>query len=243
VTLRIGGLAELTGVTTKAIRHYHRIGLLPPARRLPNGYRDYGLADAVRVLRIRRLAELGMSLAEVADSLAGDAGRDMREILTELDDDLARTEAAIKARRASIATLLAQDDPTVPNEIRSLTALFGGRPGERLVAELLAPMTGATGLYQQVAADPDLTARFEGLTRRFDALSQVPADDPAVAALVAEAADLGPAVAALLPPELHDSPGDPAAAEALRDAVTADLSPAQTRCLTLMFETWQRNTR
>jgi len=41
VALRIGELAELAGVTTRTIRHYHRIGLVPEPQRAGNGYRCY----------------------------------------------------------------------------------------------------------------------------------------------------------------------------------------------------------
>ncbi|BAJ27062.1 MULTISPECIES: MerR family DNA-binding transcriptional regulator [Kitasatospora] len=57
--MRIGELARLAGVTTKAVRYYESLGLLAPAR-LANGYRDYGEHD-VRVTReIRTLGRLGI---------------------------------------------------------------------------------------------------------------------------------------------------------------------------------------
>jgi DNA-binding transcriptional MerR regulator len=49
--MRIGELAGLVGISTRAIRHYHDVGLA----------------------RVRRLTELGLSLDEVGDALAGDA--------------------------------------------------------------------------------------------------------------------------------------------------------------------------
>ena len=91
--MRIGKLAELVGISTRAVRHYHRVGLLPEPARRANGYREYSLRDAVELARIRRLVEVGLSLAEVADVLAGDADRDLTEILRELDAALAGQEA------------------------------------------------------------------------------------------------------------------------------------------------------
>ena len=101
--MRIGEIAALVGVTTRAVRHYHHLGLLPEPERRPNGYRDYSLRHAVVLARIRRLTELGLGLAEVRDVLADDAGRELAEVLQELDDDLARQEAAIGARRDRLA--------------------------------------------------------------------------------------------------------------------------------------------
>ncbi|SCD36113.1 DNA-binding transcriptional regulator, MerR family, partial [Streptomyces sp. SolWspMP-sol7th] len=108
--MRIGELAAVAGVSTRAVRHYHRIGLLPEPARQPNGYREYGLRDAVELARVRRLTELGLSLDEVRDVLADDAGKDLAEILTELDADLARQEETIRRRRARLRDLLAQAD-------------------------------------------------------------------------------------------------------------------------------------
>ena len=67
--MRIGELADLVGVSTRTIRHYHHVGVLPEPARTAIGYREYGLADAVRLVRARRLTDLGLSLEEVADVL------------------------------------------------------------------------------------------------------------------------------------------------------------------------------
>src|SRR5215472_8493243 len=99
--MRIGELAELVGISTRAIRHYHHLGLLPEPARKANGYREYSLRDAVELARVRRLTELGLSLDEVGDALARDAGRDLVEILRELDADLARQEAGLPQRRGT----------------------------------------------------------------------------------------------------------------------------------------------
>ena len=53
----------LVGISTRAIRHYHHVGLLPAPRKA-NGYREYSLRDAVELARVRRLTELGLSLDE-----------------------------------------------------------------------------------------------------------------------------------------------------------------------------------
>ncbi|WP_328428130.1 MerR family transcriptional regulator [Streptomyces sp. NBC_00443] len=104
--MRIGELAAAVGVTTRTVRHYHHQGLLPEPERRPNGYREYTLRHAVVLARIRRLTELGLGLAEVRDVLAEDAGKDLVEVLTELDEDLARQEAAIRERRVRLRVLL-----------------------------------------------------------------------------------------------------------------------------------------
>jgi DNA-binding transcriptional MerR regulator len=82
--VRIGELAGLVGISTRAIRHYHRIGLLAEPERKANGYREYSLRDAVELARVRRLTELGLSLDEVGDALAGDASSDTATLLRQL---------------------------------------------------------------------------------------------------------------------------------------------------------------
>ena len=61
--MRIGELGERAGVTPRALRHYEELGLLP-ARRLANGYREYGEHDLALVAEIHRLVELGFALEE-----------------------------------------------------------------------------------------------------------------------------------------------------------------------------------
>src|SRR5215472_15527562 len=88
--MRIGELASLVGISTRAIRYYHHVGLLPEPLRKANGYREYSLRDAVELARVRRLTELGLSLDDVGDALAHDADRDLVEILRELGARLAQ---------------------------------------------------------------------------------------------------------------------------------------------------------
>lgn len=67
--MRSKELADLAGVTVRTLRHYHQMGLLPEPPRADNGYRTYGALDLARVLRIKRLASLGMSLQQVKRAL------------------------------------------------------------------------------------------------------------------------------------------------------------------------------
>ena len=45
--LTIGQLASYTGVTVRAVRHYHQIGLLPEPDRDASGYRRYGATAGI----------------------------------------------------------------------------------------------------------------------------------------------------------------------------------------------------
>ncbi|WP_369388857.1 MerR family transcriptional regulator [Streptomyces sp. CG1] len=191
--MRIGELAAAVGVTTRTVRHYHQLGLLPEPERRPNGYRHYTLRHAVVLARIRRLTELGLGLAEVRDVLAKDAGKDLVEVLTELDEDLARQEAEIRERRQRLRELLTTgelpaDGPLSPEladllgalpgsdspmaaKDREILALIdtGAAPEER--ERLLAALRGALD-------DPDVLTRTREAYALLDALENAAPDDP-----------------------------------------------------------------
>ncbi|MDY6213582.1 MAG: MerR family transcriptional regulator [Schaalia hyovaginalis] len=66
--MRVKEMADLAGTTTRTVRHYHALGLLPvPAAR--GLQRDYGFEHLARLMRIRWLAASGLSLDRVAQIL------------------------------------------------------------------------------------------------------------------------------------------------------------------------------
>lgn len=67
--MRIGVLARLLGLNPKTIRYYEAIGLLPPARRSPSGYRQYDDDTRLRLAFIARSKAIGLSLAEIKEIL------------------------------------------------------------------------------------------------------------------------------------------------------------------------------
>jgi DNA-binding transcriptional MerR regulator len=64
----INQLAQRSGVSTRALRHYDRLGLLP-SRRLDNGYRDFEEHAVEQVRRIRVLLDIGLGLEAVEQIL------------------------------------------------------------------------------------------------------------------------------------------------------------------------------
>jgi DNA-binding transcriptional MerR regulator len=65
-------IAELAGTTVRAVRHYHEVGLLAEPERRANGYKQYGVAHLIHVLRIKRLTDLGFSLSQAYADLLQD---------------------------------------------------------------------------------------------------------------------------------------------------------------------------
>jgi len=84
--LSASAAAARLGVSVKALRLYERHGLVAPER-TPAGYRVYGPDELARAADIVALRALGLSLAQVASVLGGDA--------RSLDDALAAHEAAL----------------------------------------------------------------------------------------------------------------------------------------------------
>lgn len=64
-------VARLAGTTSRTLRHYGDIGLLPATRVAGNGYRYYDADAVVRLQRILLLRELGLGLASIAEVLRG----------------------------------------------------------------------------------------------------------------------------------------------------------------------------
>ncbi len=76
-TLRIGEVAELTGVTPRTIRYYEEIGLLGgEAERAHGKHRVYTEADVERLQEIVRLRDLlGLSLEQLSQLLEAESAR------------------------------------------------------------------------------------------------------------------------------------------------------------------------
>lgn len=68
--MRIGEVAELTGVSTKTIRFYEDSGLVPAPDRTHSGHRRYGKDTVDRLRFIRRCQTAGMTLTEVREIFA-----------------------------------------------------------------------------------------------------------------------------------------------------------------------------
>ena len=77
----IAEVAKFSGLTSRTLRHYDEIGLLPPAFVAANGYRYYGEDELLRLQRIMVLRELGLPLPRIAEVL--DAQTDRIEALRE----------------------------------------------------------------------------------------------------------------------------------------------------------------
>jgi DNA-binding transcriptional MerR regulator len=78
----IGEFAEMTGVSSKALRYYDEINLLQPSYVDPlTGYRYYDAEQLTRITLIRALRSLGMSTEELRPLVAKERDRNSRAAL------------------------------------------------------------------------------------------------------------------------------------------------------------------
>jgi DNA-binding transcriptional MerR regulator len=110
VRWRIGEVAKLTSVTTRALRYWEELGLLQPSSRTDGGERLYTPADLRRVTRIRDLQELlGFSLEEVKAVLnTGDI-----DVLDRVHSELKDGEVSSARRRELLDEAIAANDQLV----------------------------------------------------------------------------------------------------------------------------------
>ena len=108
--MRIGQLAQATGLSRDALRFYEKRGLLTP-QRSSNGYRSYP-AEAADWLRYVRTAQsLGFTLAEIEADLpllaAGDVSAEsLRDALRRKLDDITRRVEGLTALRDELSRRL-----------------------------------------------------------------------------------------------------------------------------------------
>ena len=114
--LTIGRLAAYAGVTIRAVRHYHQVGLLPEPERDASGYRTYDAAAVVRLIRIRTLAEAGVPLDRVRELLDADPAT-FGAATTEIDRHLRAQIRALQEHRRRIAQLGSGASLALPPEV------------------------------------------------------------------------------------------------------------------------------
>lgn len=145
--MRISDIAQAAGTTPRTVRHYHRLGLLDEPRRLANGYREYDLADLVRLMRVRWLASAGVPLGSVSSIVSATTDEAAAD---DLELDLTALIDSIEAERQVLATKSSRLQ-------EMLAAHRAGRPVSPLppgLALIFADLIGTE-------SDPAVRAEFE----------------------------------------------------------------------------------
>jgi len=196
--MRSKDIAELAGVTPRALRHYHQIGLLPEPPRDRNGYRHYGVPDLIRLLRIKSLAATGVALSDMPSFLKKIRGASANDLLAALDQQLLGQINRLQQQRQLVARL--RSDPNTPvtgldldqpfktlTDGRSESSTEAWREQLTLFSHLLSreDLAKLCAIYQRMAHE---SAEFLALGRKFDALGP-DSDEQDISALAKEYAD------------------------------------------------------
>lgn len=249
--LTISQLAAYAGVTVRAVRHYHQIGLLPEPERDASGYRRYGATAVVSLIKLRTLADAGVPLSQIGQMLEADAStfaEAVQRIDSHLHDEIERLETS----RKQIAQLTAGDSLALPPEVISyLDRLREIGASERMVEGerdgwILVAARWPDRIHEWMPGklaqldDPQVVRLYRALSEIFESDA---GDDPRLE----EAADIMAGLAEQaytsgeinLGEEAHDDlPFD------LLDALAVESDPRAERLLDLMRERgWARWTR
>lgn len=108
--MNIGQASQASGVSQRMIRHYEKIGLIPPAPRRDSGYRDYSEADVHRLHFIANARDLGFPIEEIGTllDLWNDRDRSSAEVkalATSRAEELERKAKALDAMRRTLLDL------------------------------------------------------------------------------------------------------------------------------------------
>jgi DNA-binding transcriptional MerR regulator len=114
--ITIGQLAAYAGVTVKAVRHYHKRGLLEEPPRDSSGYRRYTADHAIDLIKIKTLAEAGVPLARIKELLTAEPDR-FATAMAEIDRILKKRAEELVRTRERIANLSGGDRLFVSAEV------------------------------------------------------------------------------------------------------------------------------
>lgn len=143
-TVSIKDVAARAGVSADTIRHYERIGALPPAPRTAGGYRRYSEAAIAQVAVVRNAVRLGFPLKDLAAFFHARAQgrppcRSVRAAGQRLLEGMDRQIDELTAARGELAHMLGRWDDALASTpdggaahlLASLAELPAGPAGRR----------------------------------------------------------------------------------------------------------------
>lgn len=117
----IGEAAEASGLSVRAIRHYEKVGVIPPPRRhdgnaRTGGNRLYSAQDLLRLRFVRQARHLDLGLdeirrlLEIAEETCPSQHPDYRRILTGHLETVTRRIGELSDLQARLTALLSKDE-------------------------------------------------------------------------------------------------------------------------------------
>ena len=246
--LTISQLAAYAGVTVRAVRHYHQIGLLPEPERDRSGYRTYDAAAVVRLIRIRTLADAGVPLAHVQELLDA-SPEEFADEVQQIDKELRAEIRRLQGNRERLARLAAGEHLALPRSVvdyldrlRSLGVEERYIELERdawimIAAQIPHEIDAVIAKKHEELDDPDMVKLYRLLSAALD----WSVDDPRIV----EIADILERlmIRAVEAGELGDDDFDDPFVELL-DAATVESAPVAERLLAILQERgWKGWTR
>ena len=113
--MKIGKIAQASGLSPSGVRYYEEQGLIAPATRMANGYRDYPESAIESLRMIQQAQSFGFSLKEIMEALpaggigalrCGDVLALLERKLVEVDRHV---ELALAARKRIVDAIEAVD--------------------------------------------------------------------------------------------------------------------------------------
>jgi DNA-binding transcriptional MerR regulator len=202
--VKIGDAASFVGITPRAVRHYHEIGLLPEPERGSDNRRRYGYDEMIRLLWIRKMADAGVALDDIRDAFAettpprADSDNDVAGVLERLEESLTLKEAELQRQRAAVEQMRTRGSRMgllsdfVTDRFASLPAgsLRRADLDNLLVIErVFGPLGAAVNAsrYIALATHPNLREESDRVDAAEEALDDtIAVDDPRVAQVAAE---------------------------------------------------------
>lgn len=200
--LSVTKVAEVAGLTPRAVRYYHSIGLVPEPPRDNSGYRRYGGKEVIELVRVARLRALGMplpaiaervhasesgdvSLAAALDALADEVDAEIAELIATRDRlrDMARSEAFDQPVKALTHALQDQGVLGPTDDLRT------SEKWAAAVLDAVHPegMSGVLAEARRLFADANFITALGPLRRRLGKLGPKSTDEE-MAALAADVA-------------------------------------------------------
>ena len=146
MSLSVGQVSRLAGITVRTLHHYDEIGLLSPGERTHAGYRRYTDDDLVRLQQILLYRELGFPLDEIA-AILDDPQVDELTQLRRQHELLARDSERLRQVIASVQRAIEARARGISLTTEERFEAFGDFRPEDHEAEVQRRW-GATGAYE-----------------------------------------------------------------------------------------------
>lgn len=156
----IGEVAERSGVIARMLRHYDRLGLVRPSERTSSGYRSYSEADLDCLFRVEGLRSLGLSLADIGESLDApefDPTELVERLIGETRGRIARDQELLRR----LDQVHAGEPSTWADVLRTIALMRGLAAAEPSTRQRVALTAGAEGgdlaaLAEATLAEPQV---------------------------------------------------------------------------------------